>query len=299
MKLGYLVVVSLLWQGCITPVPTETKSTSIAFQYFEKTFIAVPIRVNDVVTETFILDTGIGLTIISKSLCEKISCKMSGASFTGKRMSGQDVTVPLAVVAKMSLGNVTGVANTVGVLDLEQMMPGAKIAGFISLDFFKNAPFTIDYKKEMITLESPESLREVQSRGNRVPVRLDRQGPSLGVFMPLVLPGGMQISAEVDTGSQSLILDERFLEPLGFSRGDVRIKKRVGRDETGHEYERYSSTLRERVHLSGLPTIGMDSMGVMFQKIIYDGLVGHDFLSQFTVTYDLANSEMVFNNKVL
>ena len=32
----------------------------------------------------------------------------------------------------------------------------------------------------------------------------------------------------------------------------------------------------------------------MFQRIVYDGLVGNSFLKNFTVTYDLANLRMIF-----
>jgi hypothetical protein len=32
----------------------------------------------------------------------------------------------------------------------------------------------------------------------------------------------------------------------------------------------------------------------MFQKIIYDGLVGDRFLRNFTTTYDLENERMIF-----
>ncbi len=38
----------------------------------------------------------------------------------------------------------------------------------------------------------------------------------------------------------------------------------------------------------------MESPSVMFQKIIYDGLVGFYFLREFDVTYDLQNSQMIF-----
>jgi hypothetical protein len=32
----------------------------------------------------------------------------------------------------------------------------------------------------------------------------------------------------------------------------------------------------------------------MFQRIIYDGLVGDQFLRNFTTTYDVANSRVIF-----
>ena len=33
----------------------------------------------------------------------------------------------------------------------------------------------------------------------------------------------------------------------------------------------------------------------MFQKIIYDGLVGHSFFRNFNVTYNLPEAEMIFS----
>ncbi|HYK34247.1 MAG TPA: hypothetical protein VEV63_19900 [Streptosporangiaceae bacterium] len=38
----------------------------------------------------------------------------------------------------------------------------------------------------------------------------------------------------------------------------------------------------------------MADSDVMFQKIIYDGLIGDRFLRNFTTTYDLVNSRMIF-----
>jgi hypothetical protein len=35
---------------------------------------------------------------------------------------------------------------------------------------------------------------------------------------------------------------------------------------------------------------------VMFQEIIYDGLVGDSFLRNFTTTYDLPRSRMIFSS---
>ena len=45
---------------------------------------------------------------------------------------------------------------------------------------------------------------------------------------------------------------------------------------------------------SAAPAIRMTDPQVMFQEIIYDGLVGDGFLRNFTTTYDLPNSRMIF-----
>ena len=112
--------------------------------------------------------------------------------------------------------------------------------------------------------------------------------------MPVVLPNGQTVSAEVDTGSQALILDERFMKPLGISPKSSTVKRRDGKDETGHSYARYFSKLDKGVHLPGAPQMVVAPMEVMFQKIIYEGLVGHYFLEHFRVTYNLPEAQMIF-----
>jgi len=194
----------------------------------------------------------------------------------------------------LSLGEFSAKKSPVGVFDLEAMMPGAKIGGFLSLGFFQNLPHTVDYKNKLIILESPSSLKKVRSVGVRVPIRIDIQGPSFGIFMPLILPNGRQISVEVDTGSQALILNETFMKELSISPDSPSVKRKDGKDETGHSYSRFFTKLHGSVSVPQSSAIKSDQPDVMFQKIIYEGLVGHYFLSQFRVTYDLANSEMIF-----
>jgi hypothetical protein len=63
---------------------------------------------------------------------------------------------------------------------------------------------------------------------------------------------------------------------------------------TGHAFARYFTTLRGEVSVAGAPRIRQADPEVMFQRIIYDGLVGNSFLKNFTVTYDLPNARMIF-----
>lgn len=277
----------------MSPSKHNTVLNSVPFKYFEKTFIIVPVTINDSIQTNFILDTGIGITLISKSLCERLACKTNG-SHTGKRMSGQEVTIPLSSIKSLAMASLHQVDPVVGVYDLEKLMPGADIGGFLSLKFFSTSAVSIDYKRQIVSIESAESLKQIKSDGSIVPIKLDTQGHSMGVLMSVVLPNGKIISAEVDTGSQALILDERFMKPLGISPTSKSVKKREGKDETGHTYTRYFSKLAKGIHLPGAPQMAVAPMEVMFQKIIYEGLVGHYFLKQFTVTYNFPESQMVF-----
>ncbi len=133
--------------------------------------------INDSIVGKFVLDTGIGVKLISKSLCEQLKCKIK-SSHTGKRMSGQDVTVPISEVKSMSFGSMRQTEVPVGVFDMEQLMPGTGIDGFLSLGFFKDNAFTVDYKNKILTIESDSSLQKAKVSGVTVPIQIDLQGVS-------------------------------------------------------------------------------------------------------------------------
>src|SRR5579875_2918504 len=54
--------------------------------------------------ERFILDTGIGPTLVSSALCERAGCVPTGTVFAGRRMSGQEVELELATARSVRLG---------------------------------------------------------------------------------------------------------------------------------------------------------------------------------------------------
>jgi hypothetical protein len=202
-------------------------------------------------------------------------------------MSGQEVGVPLATLGSLDVGGYERSGPTVGVFDLG--IPGFEgIDGFLSLDHFADAPVTVDYGSQQVVVgERPSGLP--------VPVRVERDGPSTAVYMPLELPSGRTVSVEVDMGSNDLILDQRFAAEVGVDLDDAAVRKVEGRDETGHDYVRHFTALSGVVRVPTAPELAQRDPSVIFQKIIYDGLVGHSFLRNFAVTFDLTNERLIFS----
>ena len=252
----------------------------VRFEYLQH-LVTLPVTAGGVEAR-FVFDSGIGLTLLSESLAGRIGCEPTGSTFTGRRMSGQEVGVPLAALGSLEVGGYSLGDLTVGVFDLG--IDG--IDGFLSLDFFRDAPVTVDYGSQQIHVGGPPA-------GVPVGVRLDRDGPSTAVYLPLELPNGRVVSVEVDMGSDALILDERFAAELGIDLEDAR--KVEGRDETGHEYARYFTSLSGTVCVPTAPSLAQRDPEVMFQRIIYDGLVGHAFLRNHVVTFDLPSERLVFS----
>jgi hypothetical protein len=294
-KILAFLIISLVLPSCSHSPPrtTEIKPSTIPFIYTENTFITIPVSINGTSPKKFIFDTGAGVNIISKRVCEIIQCQTT-SHFTGKRMSGQEVKVAMTSVSSLEIEGLRRTNLPVGIFDMQALMPGTDIEGVLSLAFFEHSGVTVDYKNKTINVETTASLNQIKKEGAVVPVHLDRQTPAIGILMPIILNDGQQISAEVDTGSQALILHERYMKPLGVPRQGPNVKTKTGKDETGHTYTRYFSKIKGKVSIPKSEIFYVESIDVMFQKIIYDGLVGHYFLSNFTVTYNLPESEMVF-----
>ncbi len=199
---------SLLLLGCggqasaparpTVAVTAPSKPTVVPFEYVAGHFLVVRVRVADSIDTRFVLDTGIGVNLISDKLCEQLACQRRG-SHTGKRMSGQDVSIPLATLGSIALGDHRATDVQVGTFD------------------FEARGFGID--------------------------------PSIW---------------------------------------------RSQEDETGYAYTRFFAKEPIAVRALTAPPAVSVPVKTMFQKIIYDGLLGDAYLKHFVVTFDLARARIVF-----
>ena len=244
--------------------------------------VVVPVELNGV-ERRFIFDSGIGLTLVRAGID---GCVATGSTFTGKRMSGQEVAAPLATAPRLAFAGVSARDAEVGLLDIGGFPPElAEIDGFLSLAFFRLQPFTVDYQRGTIG-------DGTDTAGMRVPVRVEVDGPAVTAFMAITIPGGRTIEVELDMGSDSLILDERFAAETGAQFDAPGVRREEGVDETGNRYIRIFTRVKGAIHPVDTPDLAQFDPEVMFQRIIHEGLLGHAYLSRFTVTWDIARSEI-------
>ena len=95
-------------------------------------------------------------------------------------------------------------------------------------------------------------------------------------------------------GSDALILAERLAGEVGVDLADPGVRRVEGTDETGHAFTRFFTRLEGRIHPTGVPELVQEAPAVMFQRIIYDGLVGDAFLRRFRVTFDVPHRRILF-----
>lgn len=214
-------------------------------------------------------------------------------------MSGQELTVKMARLPSLKISTSEKKDIATGIWNFKELLGDAPefagIEGFVSLNYFETVPFTLDYKHSRLYIENEESLKQRVKEGSCAPIRVNRNG-NADTSITLAMKIGMKLKAlcEVDTGSGSLILNESYMGALGIQKDAKGVSTREGKDETGHQYVRYFSTLDTTISPSKAPQASQAKPGVQFQKIIYDGLVGDSFLHNFVVTYDLPHKRMIF-----
>ncbi|HUZ79409.1 MAG TPA: aspartyl protease family protein [Thermoplasmata archaeon] len=255
---------------------------------------AVPVQLGPSIETRFVLDTGIGLNLISSALATRIGARRTGAIHTGQRMSGQAVSVPLVTIPRLSMGPHHRDHVPAGILDLAGLSAQFGVDGFLSLQFFESTAFTIGGPGRTIYLPQRTPAGPGTAASFEVPIRIDRDGPSVSAFTDLRLPNGRRASVEIDSGSDSLILNARFLADLGLRADAEGVRTVQGTDETGYAYTRRFARIPDPVSLWDAPSISQRDLDVMFQEIMYDGLLGDAFLRRYDVTYDVPRSRVTF-----
>ncbi len=261
-------------------------------------FPLVRTLVDDARPATFEFDTGAGITIVSEPLLQELNHPPLGLSHQGRRMTGQELSLPLFELSLLSLGRHRQARPVVGGYDLSPFRLGdGSLDGILSLSFFEGTPVALDYTNRKITVH-PEGAPPQPEWGNPIRVDVPRRGPEAEMFLDLALPNGRRVKAEVDTGCDRLILDRRFMEELGVQPGTSGASEHRETDETGHERVSHQATLDGRLTVADAPSLAQENPRAVFMDIIYDAVVGFDFLKQYAVTFDTTGSRMFFASPI-
>ncbi|GAB1644389.1 retropepsin-like aspartic protease [Krasilnikovia sp. MM14-A1259] len=266
--------------------------TSVEFDRVQH-LIRVPIRLGGN-PYRFLVDTGIGVTVVSSAVAAEVGVQATGDTYTARRMSGQAISSPLVRLPLAAIGGYTVDGHLACIADLGEVDGPDGFAGILGLDFFHHT-ITIDPDASTLTVQPADSF---PGDGYPIPLDLRRDAASVDPFATMVLPSGRQIHVEIDTGSANLILDTRLMPDCGIQPDDPTVTTKTGTDETGHPWTRHWATVHGDVYLEAAPQTAQAAARVQFQDIIHDGLVGTDYLHRYRVTIDLSNSRLILHPRL-
>lgn len=216
----------------------------------------------------FIFDTGGGETMITPDLASAIGCTPYGRA-VGLRASGEQVAFQYCDRVLLRLGDIAVAHERVGVFDLKAILPaGAPSAdGVVSLQSFRAQPVTIDLARGRITLETADSLA-VRTTGMRpvtIRVATGPTGAETTVYIAARV-GGSRVWLLLDSGNGDLAL----VAP--------------------HVARMAGLTKSEGEALIEFDGLGPSRLQARSREMIYDGVLGVEFMRHWIFTFDLASN---------
>jgi hypothetical protein len=281
---GWLSSVAGHAQTDIRPIPfTVSPETGL---------LMIPVSVGGGETTPFVLDTGSGISVLSQSLVDKLGGKPAGR-FTGFRLTGERIDLQLFTIPELRLGPVVEKnALVAGWNGLDKF----HLAGMISLDFFRDRPFTLDFRSHQLVLETARGLAARRKHGSLVPVQLDdMRGISMDLFAPFRIDG-KAAECEVDTGSQGYVFASRYMSMLGLTAQSSGVEESEHTSILGNKEVRYRA-LAPSLRLDDTEMGTEDKPSVLFEDIIYDCNVGIDFWKNRVVTFDIPHKETMVSER--
>ena len=219
----------------------------------------------------FLFDTGGGVTLLTEEFSKGIDCKFWGRN-TGYNMFGKRSEGPHCDNVQIKAGDVALTPVNVGKIDFGDQFAGDKTPdGLLSLDAFDGKAITLDQKAGTLTIETPASLAARTKRMKELPFRMARECSArcLSVFVGVPTQEGMTwLILDSGAGGVSLISKDHA--------------KLFGLDPAAKE---------QRLKYEVAPGVPIDSP-VVVTDMIMDGNLGQPFMSQYVLTFDLAQGRL-------
>jgi hypothetical protein len=203
---------------------TKPKPVSIPFTTNPDGLVIVPATVGGTIPIHVIFDTGAGLDALATSLVERLHGKPSG-QFSAFRMTGERLDIPLFIIPELSIGPMVKKDAVVASWDV---LDKWHLDGIISVNDFRQQPFTFDFTNKVLVFETPKTLVQRRAQGKSSPLQFhDQRGIALDLFAQFLI-GDLPGQCEIDTGSPSATVSMRYMASLGIDKDRKDVRKHEG-----------------------------------------------------------------------
>lgn len=268
----------------------ETEQPAYPIKISEGGLILLSVRVADTVEARFILDTGAGIHVVSNSLLRRVVSTPQGR-FTGFRHTGERIDLDIFQIEALSIG---GFRQEKPIVATWSLLDSVKIDGILSMKFFEHHPFTLDLRDSVLVFETSNSISDRAKTSRFVPIKVANiRGKSLDVFADFQVSDTLRLECIIDTGSPATIIDAGYLNALGIDTTSSTVQKKVRKSLFGVSETEYITTI-PTISIWDAPSSTVKNLRTTFKcRLIYDGLVGTDFLLGRRITFDIAGGHFL------
>ncbi|MDB5061282.1 MAG: hypothetical protein JWP67_1125 [Mucilaginibacter sp.] len=273
------------------------KNVTIPFRLV-RNMVVVKLRINNTGPYNFILDTGVGIMIITEPhlidsivIPHKRTIKLSGLA------EGEDFEAIVTAPLNIQIPGINSEGVGAAILKREYFnlsgYVGMPIHGLLGYDFFNALAVKINFEDSIITVCKPEALSKLRKM-NKVPVIIENKKPYLETT--ITYPGGKKINNKlvIDLGAGHPLSLENLISKNGLPPKFISANLGVALNGpiTG-----YISRMEEidigkykiKNVITSFPDI--DYIKRNF-AVLRDGNMGIGILKRFHVIFDYTNSVM-------
>jgi hypothetical protein len=272
----------------------SVRKDEIPFELLPSGHILVKAKIDNV-QGSFIFDTGAGITVFTREFFKKIThAKLEDGGYTAFRATGERIDIDLYRVPGFELGGFKKAEEEISYVDADF----GGIDGIISLKLLESQPFTIDFEKKLIKIESPVTLARIKKTAKKLPIQLEQsREKSLTIFSYFKINDtlNLQLSLDAGAGKDVYRLNTKYLKALHVDVSDtVRVKKIQKKSEINEAFVStiYTTHLKS-ITASDQPAITVKDFPVQFvENLIYDGIIWINWLGK-RITFDLRDNVLL------
>lgn len=259
--------------------------------------ILTEVTLNDTLKANFVLDTAAGITVLSAKTFEKVKdIAEETGYFTGFRHDGDRITAPIYQIPSISISDITQRNVSIGVYP---PLDDYGIDGLISLTFFEEKPFSIDFRNKTLSLMNSQELSQLAENSTVLPISLQKKaGVSLDIFIPICLNNRVEVLAEFDTGSGygSFLINPYYIKKLGLDESEAETRSYT----TPISQTKLTDTIYSLDSIgicSGENTPQQTDAAVTFREnLIYEALIGSALFKDRKITIDIPGQRFFIHN---
>ncbi len=274
------------------------KKVNIPFRMV-RNLIVIKLSINSKGPYNFILDTGVGLMIItdpkladSISIPNKRTLKIPGLG------EGTDAEAYVTSALKVDIPGLVSYDVAAAILkkDLFSLSgyAGMPIHGLLGYEFFTNLAVKIDFQDSTITVSRPKDLK-VFRKGTEIPITIEDRKPY--VQSKVILQGGKIVNSKliIDLGAGHPVSLEKIINIYGLPQKFIASANLgIGLNGPINGYIARLDALeigkfKIKGIISSFPDEGNNQTHLSVQR---DGNLGLGVLKRFSVIFDYTNSTM-------
>jgi predicted aspartyl protease len=266
--------------------------------------IVVPIRINDSDTLKFILDTGVGMNLLTDpTVANSLGLKYVKKIDIVGAGQGEALEAKVAIGNQIHLPGISATGQSVvalshDVLSLSDYV-GMPIHGVFGYDLFRSFVVEIDFQSKLIILYHPKHYKYKIKKGQKIPITIDEGKPYMKVEAVWENGKTLPINVLLDTGAgHALSLDRNTSADI--SLPSKTLSSQLGRGLSGiinGEVGRLKGLRIGNSELKDVMTSFPDTNSIasrIIKNTQRQGNIGGDILKRFKVTFNYGEGYAIF-----